>query len=53
MFTNEELKSLLVLLARTNLTGAEAMVVATLQQKISLLVKSETEAEHTDTPTKK
>lgn len=50
MLTQEEFKSLLVLLSRVNLTGAEAFAVASLQQKISLLIKG-TETEPTETPT--
>lgn len=48
MLTNEELKNILVLLSRVNLTGAEAMAVAQLQVKINNLVKEELK---TETPT--
>ena len=45
MFTNEELKNLAVLLQRVNLTGAEALPVAVLQQKINGLITPEPKEE--------
>lgn len=41
MFTNEELKNLLALIARANITGQEALPVAVLQQKINGLITEE------------
>lgn len=47
MFTQEELKNLSVLIARANITGAEAMAVAVLQQKIGGLMEPEATKEET------
>ena len=57
MLTNEELKNILVLIQRSNITGAEALAVAQLQMKINGLVnqKEKVEAQpietNTETPT--
>lgn len=37
-FTTEELKNISVLIARSNITGAEALSVAVLQQKIDKMM---------------
>lgn len=42
MFTNEELKNLLVLVNKAPLTGTEATTVALLQQKLVQLISDST-----------
>lgn len=49
MLTNEELKNILVLLSRVNLTGAEAMAVAQLQMKVNSLITAEEPKSETPT----
>ncbi len=39
MFTQEELKNLSILINKATITGAEAITVALLQQKIAQLIK--------------
>lgn len=53
MFSTEELKNLSVLLLRVNLTGSEALAVASLQAKVNSLIPKETPVEEpkTETPT--
>jgi len=41
MFTKEELTNLLAIINRSQITGQEAVIVATLQQKISNLLKDD------------
>lgn len=41
-FSKEELKNILVLISRTNITGNEAQAVALLQHKIGNMIKRET-----------
>lgn len=41
MFSNEELKNILILIGRANITGQEATATAILQQKIHNLITPE------------
>lgn len=51
MFSTEELKNLSVLLLRVNLTGSEALAVASLQAKVNSLIPKETPVETKEAPT--
>lgn len=48
MFTQEELKNILVLIERASLTGKEALSVAVLQQKIAKMLEAPSETTGTD-----
>jgi len=43
--TQEDYKNILALISKASIVGAEAMVVAILQQKISALITAETKQE--------
>lgn len=45
MFTQQELKTILTLLNRVNITGQESLPVAVLMQKIEGLIKEEPKKE--------